>query len=56
MFGIEEKILLFDITNSYFEGKMENSELCQYGRSKEKRDDCKIVVLAAVVNTEGFVI
>ena len=24
MFGIEEKILLFDITNSYFEGKMEN--------------------------------
>ena len=51
MFGIEEKILLFDITNSYFEGKMANSELCQYGRSKEKRDDCKIVVLAAVVNT-----
>ena len=32
---------------------MENSELCQYGRSKEERDDCKIVVLAAVVNTEG---
>ena len=24
MFGIEEKILLFDITSSYFEGKMEN--------------------------------
>lgn len=36
MFGIEEKILLFDITNSYFEGKIENSELCQYGRSKRK--------------------
>ena len=56
MFGIEEKILLFDITNSYFERKMENSELCQYGRSKEKRDDCKIVVLAAVVNTEGLLV
>ena len=56
MFGIEEKILLFDITNSYFEGKMENSELCQYGRSKEKRDDCRIVVLAAVVNTEGLLV
>jgi transposase len=56
MFGIEEKILLFDITNSYFEEKMENSELCQYGRSKEKRDDCKIVVLAAVVNTEGLLV
>ena len=56
MFDIEEKILLFDITNSYFEGKMENSELCQYGRSKKKRDDCKIVVLAAVVNTEGLLV
>ena len=56
MFGIEEKILLFDITNAYFEGKMENSELCLYGRSKEKRDDCKIVVLAAVVNTEGLLV
>ena len=56
MFGIEEKILLFDITNSYFEGKMENSELCQYGRSKEKRDDCKIVVLATVVNTEELLV
>ena len=35
---------------------MEKSELCQYGRSKEKRSDCKIVVLAAVVNTEGLLV
>ena len=56
MFGIEEKILLFDITNAYFEGRMEESGLCRYGRSKEKRDDCKIVVLAAVVNTEGLLV
>ena len=56
LFGIEEKILLFDITNAYFEGRMEESGLCRYGRSKEKRDDCKIVVLAAVVNTEGLLV
>ncbi len=56
MFGIEEKILLFDITNAYFEGRMEHSRICQYGRSKEKRYDCKIVVLAAVVNTEGLLV
>lgn len=29
MFNLEEKILLFDITNAYFEGRMEHSELCQ---------------------------
>ena len=27
MFQLEEKILLFDITNAYFEGRMENSDL-----------------------------
>ncbi len=56
IFNIEEKILLFDITNTYFEGKYDKSEICQYGRSKEKRSDCKIVVLAAVVNTEGLLV
>lgn len=56
MFNIEEKILLFDITNTYFEGRMEDSEICAYGRSKEKRTDCKIVVLAAVVNTDGLIV
>ncbi len=56
MFNLEEKILLFDITNAYFEGRMEYSEICRYGRSKEKRSDCKIVVLAAVVNTEGLIV
>ena len=35
---------------------MDESEICQYGRSKEKRTDCKIVVLAAVVNTDGLLV
>lgn len=56
MFNLEEKILLMDITNTYFEGRMEGSRLCYRGRSKEKRDDCKIVVLAAVVNTDGLLV
>ena len=56
MFNLEEKILLMDISNTYFEGRMENSKICFHGRSKEKRDDCKIVVLAAVVNTDGLLV
>lgn len=54
MFNIEDKILLFDLTNTYFEGRMEGSEICQYGRCKSKRYDCKIVGLGAVVNTDGL--
>lgn len=56
LFDIDERILLFDLTNTYFEGRMEGSKICQRGRSKEKRDDCKIVVLAAVVNKDGLLV
>lgn len=56
LFGFEDKILLFDLTNTYFEGRMQGSSLAKYGRSKEKRSDCKLVVLAAVVNTEGILV
>lgn len=56
LFDIKDEILLFDLTNTYFEGRMERSELAKYGRSKEKRRDCKLVVLAAIVNTEGLLV
>ena len=56
MFNLEEKILLMDISNTFMEGRMEGSSLCFHGRSKEKRNDCKIVVLAAVVNTDGLLV
>ena len=56
MFNLEEKIILLDISNTYFEGRMEDPKLCFHGRSKEKRNDCKIVMLAAVVNTEGLLV
>jgi len=29
-------------------------EIAQYGRSKERRSDAKIVAMAAVINAEGF--
>ncbi|TRW89325.1 IS1634 family transposase, partial [Flavobacterium sp. GT3R68] len=54
LFDIEDKFYLYDLTNTYFEGQKKNSDLAQYGRSKEKRTDAKLVVLAAVVNLEGF--
>jgi transposase len=46
---------LYDLTNTYFEGRKVNSKIAKFGRSKEKRSDCKLVVLAMVVNVEGFI-
>ena len=55
LFDLEDKIILYDLTNTYFEGRKQNSSLAQFGRSKEKRRDAKLVVLAMVVNVEGFI-
>ncbi len=55
LFDLDDKIILYDLTNTYFEGRKVNSKIAQFGRSKEKRSDCKLVVLALVTNSEGFV-
>lgn len=55
LFDINDSIYIYDLTNTYYEGKQQNSVMAQYGRSKEKRSDCKLIVLAVVVNKEGFI-
>lgn len=55
LFDIEDRIILYDLTNTYFEGEKRSSALAKFGRSKEKRSDAKLVVLALVVNTFGFI-
>jgi len=55
LFDLEDKIILYDLTNTYFEGEKRYSTLARHGRSKEKRSDCPLVVLALVVNVEGFI-
>jgi hypothetical protein len=54
LFDIDDKIIIYDLTNTYFEGRMENSKLAKFGRSKEKRKDARLIVLAIVINPEGF--
>ena len=54
LFDLEDKIILYDLTNTYFEGRMQGSRIAKFGRSKEKRSDARLVVLAVVINREGF--
>ncbi len=55
MFDIEDKLVIFDISNTYFETNKPNSSLSKYGRSKEKRNDCPLVVFTGVINAHGFI-
>ncbi|GAB1415245.1 hypothetical protein MASR2M117_19390 [Paludibacter sp.] len=55
LFNLTNRIVLFDLTNTYFEGRKQHSRKAQFGRSKEKRSDAKLMVLALAINPEGFI-
>ncbi len=54
LFDLHDKIIFYDLTNTYFEGRKAGSEKAKFGKSKEKRSDAKIIAMAAVINAEGF--
>ena len=54
LFGAEFDVLLYDLTSSYVEGGAAKDPLLQRGYSRDHRPDCKQVVIALIVNAEGF--
>ena len=54
LFGAEFDVLLYDLTSSYVEGGAEGNQMMRRGYSRDHRPDCKQVVIALIVNTEGF--
>jgi len=54
LFGLEERIILYDLTNTFFEGTGKYNAKARYGRSKEKRTDCPLVTLGLVLDRQGF--
>lgn len=55
LFNLTNRVMLFDLTNFQFEGSKSGSKKAKFGRSKEKRSDCRLLVLALAINTEGFI-
>ena len=54
VFGFEDTITLYDLTNTFFEGTAKNNPKAKHGRSKEKRSDCPLVTLGLVLDGSGF--
>ena len=54
MFGFEQTITLYDLTNTFFEGTGKYNDHAAYGHSKERRSDCPLVTLALVLDGSGF--
>jgi len=54
LFNLEENIILYDLTNTFFEGSGRYNGKAHFGLSKEKRSDCPLVTLGLVLDTDGF--
>jgi len=55
LFALEDKIILYDLTNTFFEGSGKYNPKARYGgNSKEKRSDCPLVTLGLVLDMHGF--
>jgi transposase len=54
LFAIENEVLLYDVTSTYFEGLAEANPQAQRGYSRDHRPDCKQVCIALVVTFDGF--
>ena len=55
LFSDRNKIVIYDLTNMYFEGQMLGSKKAKFGRSKQKRNDRRLIGLALSIDSLGFV-
>jgi len=53
--NINSKIIIYHLTNLFFEGRKQGSEYCKFGRSKEKRNDCRLICIAILIDINGFI-
>jgi transposase len=54
LFGAEFDVLLYDLTSTYVEGAAEKNPMMARGYSRDHRPDCEQMVIALIVNSEGF--
>jgi len=54
LFPLDATVYLYDLTSTYFEGQAQRNPKAKRGYSRDRRPDCKQVVVGLVVGREGF--
>src|SRR5437879_3072372 len=54
LFNLDDTIYLYDLTSTYFEGQATANPQAKRGYSRDKRPDCKQVVVGLVLDRDGF--
>lgn len=56
LFNLNNAVYLYDLTNTYFEGLCKSNPKAEFNKNqKEKRTDCRQIVIALVLDQEGFI-
>jgi transposase len=54
LFNLDDTVYLYDLTSTYFEGQAETNPQAKRGYSRDKRPDCKQVLVGLVLDRDGF--
>jgi transposase len=54
LFNLDDTIYLYDLTSTYFEGEANANPQAKLGYSRDKRADCKQVLVGLVLDRDGF--
>jgi transposase len=54
LFNLDDTLYLYDLTSTYFEGEVSSNPQAKRGYSRDKRPDCKQVLVGLVLDREGF--
>jgi len=54
LFNLQERIILYSLTNTFFEGSSKYNQKVHFGHSKERGTDCPLVTLGLVLDSDGF--
>ncbi len=54
LFNLEDTLYLYDLTSTYFEGQAVGNPQAKRGYSRDKRPDCKQVLVGLVLDRDGF--
>jgi hypothetical protein len=54
LFNLDDTLYLYDLTSTYFEGEAASNPQAKRGYSRDKRPDCKQVVVGLVLDRDGF--
>ena len=54
LFSLSRSIILYDVTNTHFEGISQSNPKARHGKNKQKRNDCRQVAIGMAFDEHGF--